>query len=96
MAIASGYRCRSYMVSEGDTISSNGAEIDSFDMHITIRKVNDEYKIDVDGEDVPVATFERLPKWNSIRVNDVLTFATEVNGESFEYYIFIMDDSKED
>lgn len=96
MAIASGYRCRSYMVSEGDTISSNGAEIDSFDMHITIRKVNDEYKIDVDGEDAPVATFERLPKWNNIRVNDVLTFATEVNGESFEYYIFIMDDSKED
>lgn len=93
MAIASGYRCRSYMVSEGDTISQKGAYADYYGAKIHINKINDtDYAVEIDGKSIPAFKMEKLPEWKNIEVADVITFTNDVNNEPFDYYIFIMAD----
>lgn len=96
MAIASGYRYHSFMIDESSTIASGGAAIDYYDDHFVIIKIDDNYEVNVNGNKIPAFKLEKHPEWKNIKVSDVLTFSTEVNGEPFEYYIFIMDDMSEE
>lgn len=91
IAIANGYRCRSFMVNNTYVESEKGANIDIYGTTANIKfDKTIGYEVTLNGEKTDGMVIEREPIWKSIHVKNYITFKMPYNDTVFDIYVFIM------